>query len=934
MILKGLYDPSPLVVSATGLVLGELAEVEYPEKWPMLVKQLQDIFNEAVSSSQIGAPQCYGSLKALQFIAEHLDERDLNEVVPGLLPFLVNILNNDMFNERFKTRAFNIIKQLFKTLANVIEQYEDIGIKLLQDMLGKMTPIIGGVFRVPSDKFETPQFKTSAAKVLQEIVSDFGIYLSGLIIKIFPVCIHVLQVEYERYYNEAIANDNLQSGYDSDNEKISIEVLVCQFLELIITIVTNPEFYEPLLMERQAFLMDAIDLGIKFSQMTSYTLQMFEHEGNQFLANDDSDVTWDVRTSGSGLFVQLLGMYQEHLFEPIINDVWFSHWKQTMKLRDENAPIWWKLRDACLFAFGSSFGVSNQDDDFSHNDPKAALFVDQVLRDLVEFEFNKQNQIPPILMSRALWVIYQCAPYIKNPSQITFICNQCFPYLAKNNPIAIRLNAARAIGGLLSNNTHQLDALPLQNVHASIVIDLVELLELANDQTLHIVLEALTVLLSVNSNIPNLPHLLMVVYNCFIQNYDDPLIPCEITNLIGAIGQQGMELLLNRFAPPLIKIIRHETNNTFLIQCCIQIITKIVQLVSNKNQVNIVMEHMFLVIFHVAINHDDADVCCFALECLRAFVHRVGPAMHSNELQYNDKRQVALHYCVDTVIKFLDPQMPEDHCSTVGTLLCSMIVKYGNVMGDQLCANLLNKAIIKLCFSKSISLIRQLVFLFGRLIVFNQPLVIGQLLSTQLSPEQMHAASMPNNCPNNGLQVFIRSWLQNQSFIYGDYENKVLYSSLGQLLLSGDDRLNSVRVPLLSKTRLLNQSGYNTRLRKKRGQVQETTVEVEFLPAAFVNIAQAFAKEVLVRELESKPQRKKNAFDYLYAEDDTMIPDLTEDEDALDPYRTEDPLNSIVLYDFLKTTLQEASKRFGGFHDAANEFLDEKQLQQLQTAFQ
>jgi hypothetical protein len=117
------------------MIMGEIAEHDFPEQWPNLVTNLLHLFE----NSNPTAPAASSSLKCLLLVSQHFHDKQIQHVFPNLVrlifnlvlimmqkvPYMMRMSIDERYPPRTRARGLQIVNQLFKLLAMLLGAYED-----------------------------------------------------------------------------------------------------------------------------------------------------------------------------------------------------------------------------------------------------------------------------------------------------------------------------------------------------------------------------------------------------------------------------------------------------------------------------------------------------------------------------------------------------------------------------------------------------------------------------------------------------------------------------------------------------------------------------------------------------------------------------------------------------------------------------------------
>ena len=125
---------------------------------------------------------------------------------------------------------------------------------------------------------------------------------------------------------------------------------------------------------------------------------------------------------------------------------------------------------------------------------------------------------------------------------------------------------------------------------------------------------------------------------------------------------------------------------------------------------------------------------------------------------------------MEVTCKLLDPSSSESSALFVGKLVNTLVLKTGNLLGDNLHI-ILRSVLSKLQQAKTFTVTQSLLMVFI------------QLIRQQIEPTLEFLSSVPGPTGKSALDYILTEWCAKQNSFYGSYETKVSCDALCKLLL-------------------------------------------------------------------------------------------------------------------------------------------------------
>jgi hypothetical protein len=473
------------------LVIAQIAEFDFPEKWPNLLGGLLHLLGSGDPAT------IFGSVTCLALLSEHFSTAQLPIAFPKIIPLM-----NEMIPKcppEISVKSLVVIHGCYSLYS---EQPSEERKSMKKDFQASLLPTlvnILGIIEKPSTNSRALKFE--ALRVLFLCVEAFGSSIKKYSKEICKSIFSSMFMEAELY--------SKYKGQDDVKSPTFVNVLVEQ-LELIDAIVEN-EIFSDLI---QPNCEKIIGLAIRYMIFSADEMQLWQEEPNLFISqNDDDGIFFTVRSCARDVITSLC-----HKFENVTHFViknMIEHFKVTPSNENKN---WWILREASLYALGSCSKHINQ----------KQLNMEGLFKTILQNDLDVNS--PDYLKSTALWFLSKCISF-QNLDILKYYLEATLVYLKPSYAIPIKLNACISLCRVLKHIPREV----FGKYSRPVMERLCSLLGFTTEDTTHYVVEGMNVLLIEypDSCIKDIFPLLLQILNKYS---NDPLIVEETEDVFDTVA--------------------------------------------------------------------------------------------------------------------------------------------------------------------------------------------------------------------------------------------------------------------------------------------------------------------------------------------------------------------------------------------------------------
>lgn len=654
-------------------------------------------------------------------------------------------------------------------------------------------------------------------------------------------------------HNERLTCASTTAGEeDATLDHVSLSDVVSQLFEVLLTFLGNSK----LLAAMSAALPQLAYLTIGYMQIPEENALTWEQDVNTLLC-DEEEQFWGARASGTMLFDELSSHARG------MNAIGEAVQRRTIEAaaaRESGVPGWWKVREAVLLAVGAVATCLSLKGKKAHNwplDPTA--IASSLLAEELATLGSGNKSIPGLLVGRALWLLSKLADVLPPPITSAAIRAAC-QALAPGNPGPVQAGACQALAVLVVKGAEDVHAVSDGAFHG-----LTAMLGAATEDSLHLVIEAMTALVSADplGAARWEPHITPAALQAWVQNYNDPLIGKDAEQLLrvlahtpgclGELQQRAMPTLCNVVANP-------APHAPLLVSACIDFMTTLLQ--ASKDDVTAAGAACAVAMpptMHLLSMTDEEEVQASATAYLRTAL-QVGGA---TALSWTGLApQAAAANFIDIALKLLLLQETTDlGCSRVGDLLLELLRHASEHVVPRL-QEILNSIATRLGTADHPRTVQSLVTLLAFVARADTNIFISALAPVEVAP----AVVSP-------LQRAMQKWTERQMEMQTPYDIRVTTCALGSLLLCPHPALDTA---IVRGKRIDTGGGIRTRARLKSVQEEEQWTQIPLRLKLVTLLTDAYIENTIQNPStggDGPPEVEKEEEEWIDEEDGSLYSD-------------------------------------------------------------
>lgn len=739
-------------------------------------------------------------LSMLVSIFEGCDDR-LSRSLPELLPVLLEIYEH-VWDLKVREQVIHLLSLMLESLswADGVEQ------ELVDRALGgtwivwfrHLTEVLASCNQVT--------MKQKVFKVLTIFYRDFNFTSQPYLVPVIPYIWIELYSLVPKYAELTVFNKENALNEILEDSAGGFEGLAAQLLELVSCVVVRPVKNESLAKE----LVNFINVLMWYMLLTAEQQDLWKNEPNQFIIEDDAEEGWkSARLSAVKLVSDIIEIWSDqgiaqilHVLEHTLNslsngnlnllDSNFVEMKEVVirtngvldkVARHYYSEFAWKMREVVVLVIGSLSKDILMFNTKARKQGTNLIEITGVLHSVVLKDLKNSQEI---LTGRALWCIGKVTDLLSPGQCLEIFIESCS--CIRSRSVAVKLSACYAFYKL----SQKINPADVTELLTELLINLLNLLDEVNNETLHIVLDTILQIsrLSAEATSRLPPISANIILKIFNKNFGESLISSKIMSLLRCWSDLGpcISALIECFTPfvmslitgcPILeKVTSFSSNSTIetkqgsesvmILPSALEILSLFVKKSKSNSAERAKLLDLVPFLLDILGKNDEPSILLHGTALLRAYA------------SYADQEIVArglVDRIIDSTLVLLDPYKNEAGALHLGFFIVNIFSK----LSPQIDQDLLIGCMNKLYRCKMPSVVQGFVLVFARLIHSYSTEIIG-FLSTLTVERRV------------GLKVLLDKWLIHQPLIRGRYSKNCTITALSRLFILKDSQIESLLV--------------------------------------------------------------------------------------------------------------------------------------------
>jgi hypothetical protein len=656
-----LGDASSKVATAAAMAVAEAARWDGPEGWPELLPGLVAAITDRGRPALVrGAVACFGML------VDELDEEQVLAVAPVLLPELLRLAGDSAAPADLRRRAFGIFRSTVEALEAAARAQGRGAVRAaLAPALGPWMAAAAAALAEaapPGGAGALRAVQREALGCLVRVVPPFGKLAAPHLPAVMAAGWRLLVALAPAYQAEVVEAEDEEAPAEGE---ASLEELLAELLEFVLTLLGSPRA-APLLAPR---LGELCALALGYMQATGAQAARWEADPGAFAADEEADM-WSARASGEMLLDEVLEAAGDAGLAAFAGAAAAAA-AGAAAARAAGAPGWWRAREALLLALGA---VAPRLLELARAGARLPPAVDPaaVLAALAREDFGAGA--PPLLAARALWLVAKLAPGAP-PGARPALLAAAAAAVAPGAPPPVRAGGCQALAALARRGAGGAPAAELAAVSDAAFPGLAALLATADEEALHLVLEAAAAL--ARADPPGAARweaaLAPAALRAWIENVADPLVAEDAFDLLAALAAApgALPALHARALPTLCAVVCAPAgaNPPLLVAACLELLAALAAPAAPEAAAALAAAAAPAAL-RLAAAAEDEEVAAAATALLRTLLQVGGAAALSWTAAPPDALAAQLVAAAEALLR---PGLPDRACRNAGGLALALL---------------------------------------------------------------------------------------------------------------------------------------------------------------------------------------------------------------------------------------------------------------------
>ncbi|KAF5184289.1 importin-9-like [Thalictrum thalictroides] len=766
LLLLSLDDPHAKICTAISMAVASIALYDWPEDWaeflPFLLKLI---------SCQTNMCGVRGAVKCLTLLSDDLNDTSVPILVPVLFPCLYTIISSPQsYDTNLRTKSLSIVHSCISVLGQMSGVFKAETNSLMTSMLKPWAEQFSIILQAPVH-IEDPEdwsIRMEVLKCLMQFVQNFPSHIeeefSVIEAPLWQTFVSSLKV----YEISSIrgSNDPYMENYDSDGAEKSLEALVIQLLEFLLTLVGSSRFVKVIVKN----VKELVYYTIAFMQITDQQVQTWSLDANQYVADED-DGTYNCRVSGALLLEELVNSCEEGM--DAILEATHKRFTESQLDKAAGSTVWWRIREAVIFS------LSSVSEALSEISGSPRFSCGNLLEQMLTEDIGTGVHEYPFLHARAFSAVAKFSSLISHRALEQFMY-AAIKAISLDVPAPVKVGACQALSQLLP----EADKGIVQPHIMDLLSSLMDLLKHASYEALHLILETLQAAVRAgHEGIVTIESIISpMMLNIWAARVSDPFISIDVVEVLEAIKDAPgcIQPLVLRVLPSIGPILgKPQQQPEGVVAGSLDLITMLL-----KNAPIDIVKAVFSVCFNpviqIILQTDDHGELQNATECLAAFVSGGKQEM----LSWGADSGFTMRSLLDAASRLLDPGLESSGSLFVGSYILQLILHYPLQMAQHI-QDLVAALIRRLQSSQTAGLSSSLLLICARLVHMSVPNV-EQFIDLLIR--------LPAEGYENSFAYVMSEWTKQQGEIQGSYQIKVTTSALAMLLSTRHAGLAKIHV--------------------------------------------------------------------------------------------------------------------------------------------
>ncbi|KAF8577246.1 ARM repeat-containing protein [Ramaria rubella] len=783
-VFLALSDPASKVRSTAANILSLIANSDWPDHYPDLLSNLLILLSSTSPDAVHGAMQVF-----TEFVKDDLTEDQILPVLRQLLPMLITILGDPQHHSPItRARSISVFRQCLSALYMVKDQHP----KSIKDAIDAVLPQWIDAFKVllhrdlaedlvDGNNWDALLVRMQVFKTLDTIQTIFNRSLKDHLNELLDASMQHLQIllpTFQLYYLDPSGTPPASS----EDETVSLPRLACPIIDFTSNVARSSAarlWFQP------AHLEQLTSTIFHWVQMTGEDEENWANNANAFVAHeDDESQEYSLRVAGLDLLACLLDRYPTHATYALQNATQRLV-EESNEERNRGSSEWWRPLEAALAALGThaTSVLDTVEDEESSGRPKP-FDVEHLLADVIPPLLTLSGY--PFLQGRSFVFASQYAKRLPVAFASQYLNAAVEVLETPEAGIPVKVSAVKAI----RNFCAQVEDSALVSLAPRIIKDLGPFLLLTSEDTLALVLEAITVVVQIDDGKwldPELARLLsQAVLEVWTKNIKDPILLSILDDLLTDLARSPTlgvyEAVVSQSLPMLCSTVsRVKSDESWIASSAIDLISSLARGASRGGLGDGFFATVAPCLFRCMRDTEDQETLENGIVLLTLVVRKEPAQLLSWS---DDIGQSGLTNVLNLIARLLNPTESESGGLVIGDLIIHILRNAGDAVLPVL-PDLMRAMANRMATAKTIGLLQSLTVPFALMIHTHRDSVLDILESFNVD------GAIP---PKTGLEMLIATWTENADAFQGLWSQRISNLALCSLFLSDRPSLQSIKV--------------------------------------------------------------------------------------------------------------------------------------------
>ncbi|KAK6921832.1 hypothetical protein RJ641_012339 [Dillenia turbinata] len=558
-------------------------------------------------------------------------------------------------------------------------------------------------------------------------------------------------------------DDPHEGRYDSDGADQSLESFVIQLFEFLLTIVGSARFIKVIAQSVRELMYHTI----AFLQMTEQQIHTWSVDANQYVADED-DMAYSCRVSGVLLLEEIINSCDGEAIDAIVEAA-KRRYDESREAKAAGSSIWWRIREATIFALTSLSDQLLEVEVSKSTRDQLLNLLDRIFTEDIGTGIHEY----PFLYARLFSSIAKFSSVIRHEILEQFLY-AAIKAIGMDVPPPVKVGACRALTQLLPEANREAVQPHIMGLFSS----LIDLLNQASEETLHLVLETLQAAVKAGYEVSTSiePIVSPILLNMWAKHVSDPFISIDAIDVLEAIKNAPGCIcpLVSRVMPSIQPILDKPQQQPD------GLVAGSLDLNAPTDVVKVVHDACFDPVIRIVLQSEDHSELQNATECLAAFVSNGKQGL----LSWSGDPGSTVRSLLDASSRLLDPDLESSGSLFVGSYILQLILHLPALMAQHI-PDLVAAVVRRMQSSQIAGLKSSLLVILARLVHMSAPNVEKFIDLLLTMPAESHA---------NSFAYMMSEWTKQQGEIQGAYQIKVTTTALALLLSTRHAELAKVHV--------------------------------------------------------------------------------------------------------------------------------------------